>query len=321
MSASDASGRDRDEPIDVEWEPAGDRRRLETAGGVTVRTATIMSVAAALAGGVLGAVGSTPPVLHTNASATAAAATPDAETLARLAAVEARWASLETAVAGDDAQAIASRLYEVQRTLDALGGRLGGADLGALAAQIVALQNETAAIRADTATAATAARAAYAIAAATEAAGGSEPFLPALAVLQASLPANEDVAALAGYAATGAPSRLALLDAFGALEKDLLIAGRVSAAGNGLWARFIGFLAQHVTIRRVGAGDTAVDLVERAAARVRAGDLAGATAELDRLSGATADVAAPWVSGARARLDIDARLARIRLELAKGPTS
>jgi hypothetical protein len=70
-----------------------------------------------------------------------------------------------------------------------------------------------------------------------------------------------------------------------------------------------------VTIRPVGAdaeGDHAAARVARAEARLADGDLAGAVAELERLEGAPAAAAAPWLEQARTRLAAENALHSLR---------
>jgi hypothetical protein len=69
-----------------------------------------------------------------------------------------------------------------------------------------------------------------------------------------------------------------------------------------------------VTIRRVDGGlqsgpEAAVGAAERALAR---GNLAETVAELDRLSGANAEAAAPWLKVARERLTVETALAHVQ---------
>ena len=74
-------------------------------------------------------------------------------------------------------------------------------------------------------------------------------------------------------------------------------------------------LMRLVTVRPVGAdaeGDDAAARVARAEAKLAAGDLAGAVAELEGLEGAAAEAAAPWLAQARARLAAESALDRLR---------
>jgi hypothetical protein len=108
---------------------------------------------------------------------------------------------------------------------------------------------------------------------------------PTLTQLQASLPAQE-IAEAANAAATS--------EAVGA------------EAG---WSeRLINRLSEAVTVRPVGEnaeGDGPLAHLARGEARLKAGDLAGAVAEIGALTGKPADVAAAWLSGAKARLAQD----------------
>lgn len=326
MSASDQAERGRDEPIDAEWEPADRRRaRRVDAGGVSMGTVMACSVLAAVGGAGMGAVASRSPafapMLNQFGPASAqglVANAPGSGVDQRLHALEARWTQVETATGGTDAAAIAGRMISLQDTVNSLQSRIGTADLAAMAAQVARLQADTDTIRAQSESAAIAARAAFAVAAAAEAARASGPFEQAFATLETILPGDPNIVALAPLAHSGAPSRQELKDQFHSMQDSVIRAARISAAGAGFWGRVQAFFAQFVTVERTGEGDTPVGMVERANARLASDDVAGAVAELSRLTGPAAQVAGPWVQRARARLEIDARLAAIRAELSRG---
>jgi hypothetical protein len=109
----------------------------------------------------------------------------------------------------------------------------------------------------------------------------------------------------------GVPSRLALSAKLAAL------AGRIPSAPPptaGDWgAQALARLRSLVTIRRLDStsesGPGAVDAAERALAQ---GDLSGAVAELDRLSGADAEAATQWLGMARQRLAVEAALSHVQ---------
>jgi hypothetical protein len=314
-----------DEPIDAEFEEAS-RRRPRASGGVSFGVVVACSTAAALGGAVMGAAATRTPALEPALAAFGprddAKSTQDDDALnARLALLEARWSQVETATGGVDGAAIAGRIVELQNTVHSLESRIGDANFAAVAAQVAALQAETDTIRAQSNSAAIAARAAFAVSAATEAARASGPFEQAYATLETILPGDPNIVALAPLAKTGAPSRQELKEQFETLEGKIVRAARISAAGAGFWGRLQAFLAQFVTVRRTGESETPTGMVERASARLASDDVAGAVAELSRLTGPAAQVAGPWVQRARTRLEIDARLAAIRAELSRGRTT
>lgn len=97
-------------------------------------------------------------------------------------------------------------------------------------------------------------------------------------------------------------------------------AARLTAKGtDGLWDHFLDRLSTLVVIRRVGevAGETAEAIVARAEARLGAGDLAAAIAEVEKLSGEAAERAADWLKIARARLALDRAQAEIEALIAE----
>jgi hypothetical protein len=331
MSASDQAERGRDEPIDAEWEPA-DRKRSRRAvsvgeNGVGIGTAITLSVMAAFAGAGMGAVASRSAVFGPALDSigpgklNVAGGGDLGPVDARLRQLESKFMAVETATGGTDSAAITGRIIALQETVNGLQARVGESDFAAIAAQVQRLQADTDTIRAQSESAAIAARAAFAVAAASEAARASGPFEQAFATLETILPGDPNIVALAPLARAGAPSRQELKEQFAAMEDDVVRAARISGSGAGFWGRVQAFLAQFVTIQRTGEGDTPVGMVERASGRLASDDIAGAVAELSRLTGPAAQVAGPWVQRARARLEIDARLAAIRAELSRGRSS
>lgn len=328
MSASEAAESGRDEPIDVEWEPADKRRperrvRRKPQGGegIGFAGALVLSIFAALAGGAMGAIGSRSPALAPvldqfgaapkgTAQAAFAAGGPLEKRLAQL---EKSVLSVETAASGASPDSVLA----LQQSVQALQGRIGDADLAAMTATVNQVKADIDVVREQAASASQAARAAFAVAAAAEAARSSEPFEGALATLEGVLPGNADVAALAPLAKTGAPSRQELKDEFKSLQNKIITQARISNAGAGFWGRVQAYLAQFVVVRRTGETNTPTGFVERASERLFNDDLAGAVSELSRLTGPAAQVSGSWVQRAKARLEIDARLAAIRAELSR----
>jgi uroporphyrinogen-III synthase len=131
------------------------------------------------------------------------------------------------------------------------------------------------------------------------------PSLDAVAALGAGeAKIAEAVAALRPAAGTGIPSRRELAGRFDPVARDL---ARVALApeGAGWTDRALQRLTRLVTVRRVGAdvaGDVPDAVAARAEARLAAGDVAGAVAEVDRLTGPAAAAAQAWLAAAKARL-------------------
>jgi hypothetical protein len=117
---------------------------------------------------------------------------------------------------------------------------------------------------------------------------------------------------LAHPAQDGVPGRLALSTRLGEL------AGRIADATPpptaDLGSQALARLRALVTIRRVeGASESGPEAAVSAAERaLGGGDLGDAVGELDRLSGANAEVAAPWLQMARQRLAVETALAHIQ---------
>ena len=225
----------------------------------------------------------------------AAAGASPAQLMARIVAIETQQKALSIKL---DAAATSAQLVGVSDNLKVLQGQFSDVAQGAKAAT-------------------DAARAAYAVSAATDASRSSGPFEPAYAALLGVLPEDQNVLALAPLARRGAPTREELNEQFGKIEIELVRAARVGDPGPGMWGQMQASLAQFIVIRKVDAPDESNDLVESASARVRANDLEGAVARLSQLKGESAKVVAPWLEKAKARVEIDARLAAIRTQLSK----
>ncbi|MET0181710.1 MAG: mitofilin family membrane protein [Caulobacterales bacterium] len=328
MSSSDAHG----EPIDVEFEPAEHRRPYRRSPeGVGYGTALTLAVLAAGGGAAAGAFAPRVPEVRSvmDQMMPEPGAQPASTSATNTAALEQRIAALESSVnapLGEIASAeggggTAARVFALQSNLQRMQDQLqqipSSTEIAGLTAEVQRMQQELPRIEASSRTAAEAARAAFAVAAAADASRSSGPFEQSYASLQALLPQDPNVLALAPLSRTGAPTRNELRDDFADIELNIIRAARQSQAGAGFWGRIQAALAQWVTVRRKGEGDTPAGVVERAQHRIAADDLAGAITELSKLSGPARQVAEPWLRDARKRLEIDTRLAAIRTELSR----
>jgi hypothetical protein len=338
MSTNDGAER-RGEPIDAEFEEAERRsgaRRARASQGIGAGAAALLAVVAAGAGAAGGAVAPRVPqisaLLDSVAPQTAnapSAASPQATAQAaaldqRLKAVEGVVnAPLGEASSAEDGGAanVTARVFALQSGLRDVETRLqaipSSQEIGELVGKVQEMEQQLPEIAATSRTAADAARAAFAVAAAAEASRSSGPFEQSYASLQALLPDDPNVAALAPLSRTGAPTRTELRDQFTDVQLNVIRAARQAQAGAGFWGRIQAVLANWITVRQTGQGDTPDGVVERAGQRLSADDLAGAIQELNRLSGGAAQAAKPWLENARRRLAIDTHLAAIRTELSR----
>jgi hypothetical protein len=336
MSTNEGAERGRAEPIDAEFEEAADRRASRRGrGGIGAGSAVLLAVVAAAAGAAGGAVAPRVPQVKTlidrvAPEPAAAPVAPDAKLVETTSGLDTRLKSIEALVAeptGEAATAeggganVAARVFALQAGLRDVETQLHtiptAQEISALVAEVQGLQQELPEIAATSRTAAEAARAAFAVAAAAEASRSSGPFEQSFASLKELLPDDPNVAALEPLSRTGAPTRNELRDSFGEVQLGIIRAARQAQAGAGFWGRIQAALAQWITIRQAGQGDTPDGVVERASQRLSADDLAGAIQELNRLSGAPAAAAAGWLENARRRLAIDTHLAAIRTELSR----
>ncbi len=112
---------------------------------------------------------------------------------------------------------------------------------------------------------------------------------------------------LKDHAAAGIAPRTALAARFDTLAPVLLRA-EILPEGAGWWRRVLDRMLSLVTIRRedgAAAGSSTAAVVARAQAALTRGDLAAASAEAEALTGGPAQVAAPWLAEAKARLAAD----------------
>ena len=226
-----------------------------------------------------------------------------------------RAPAANTARAAAAAPSIDQRLADIQARLQAqqtaaVSPPAGGED------DLAALKTRVQRLEAGRHDLAQAAGAALAAAALSQAASSSRPFAGELAAMEAALPDSADLRALRPLAQAGASTTAALAAEFSDAAARAAVASRARARGTGILARIAQAFAAIVTVRRVdrteGGGIDAV--LARAGRRVDDGDLEGALAELAALPPAGQDALAGWRTRAGKRLEIDRRLASLRLQ-------
>jgi hypothetical protein len=123
----------------------------------------------------------------------------------------------------------------------------------------------------------------------------------------------EAAAPLAEPAKTGVASHAVLAKRLHELAASIAHALETPAADAGWGSAALARLRGLVTIRRVGdTGKSGAEAaVSGAEAALAAGDLSGAVAALDKLTGSAAEKAAPWLRTARQRLAVENALRRI----------
>ncbi len=226
-----------------------------------------------------------------------AGASSSTEAQATLSGLESRLANLDRrlaelsgrVVAGaglrTDLDLLAARLAEVEQRLEAMPRVVPGAR-SALPQQVAVV---------------------LAVAQLRDALRRPEPFARELAALSHLAEADAELTGvletLSPYAADGIPTRESLRADFPQVARAVAAAG----AGDGEEGWLAGVrrrLSDLVTVRPVGggaSGESPGAVAARAEARVAAGDLAGALAELEQLSSRAAEAAAAWREAARAR--------------------
>ncbi|KAA0686585.1 COG4223 family protein [Azospirillum brasilense] len=205
---------------------------------------------------------------------------------------------------------LTEQLGQVQQRVDAVGNEAQAA--GQIRQEVDALKQELAAVNQAVETRRDAATAAQALVLASgqlrSALAAGQPFQQELqavrAVASGDAQVTQPLEAVAGYAAKGVPTQPQLTDRFSAMASDIVRADN-QGEGNDWVEQVTGKIATLVTVRRSGGdavGDGASAVVARAEAALQDGNLGGAVKELAALKGPAAQVAAPWIADAKARL-------------------
>ena len=146
------------------------------------------------------------------------------------------------------------------------------------------------------------------------------PFEAEIATLKKLAADKQAVAAaiapVESLAATGVPSRAAVLSRLSGAVDAVVSSTRVPDGGD--WVdRTVSKLQGFVSVRRVdGKGDGADAVLARAEAAAKRGDLAVTVAEMSKLDGKAAGAAKAWLTDAKARLAAEsARAALNRIVL------
>lgn len=150
-----------------------------------------------------------------------------------------------------------------------------------------------------------------------DAVSGSRPYAAELGAVQALGRDRPNVQAaaqpLAARAQTGVPSLAVLRQRFNDTAKAVVQAEE-NPPNRELGQEVLGKLRSLVTVRRVDTtpeGRPAQGAVAQAESALNAGDLAGAVAALDKLSGPAAEAAKPWLDDAKARLAAEGAVAKL----------
>lgn len=135
-------------------------------------------------------------------------------------------------------------------------------------------------------------------------------FVEALAAAESVLPASPDLVALRPLAAVGAPSREGLLQSFPAAAARARAAAPGETRGVSGFSRAFGrILGGAPAPPRDGAGL----LIARAEAQARSGSLSGTLAAIEQLPPPVRASLDPWAAAARRRLELEQRLASVRV--------
>lgn len=199
------------------------------------------------------------------------------------------------------------------RAPEAVGPAVAAREAAATARTLATLEHRVARLEAEGALVARVSASGLAVVNLTAAAESPTGFGAALAAAERVLPASPDLAALRPLAEAGAPTRAGLAEAFPGVAARARAAERAGGGGERLspLSRALDRMMGRTPEPPPGMGLEAS--LARAEARLASGDLAGAADTLAVLPPAARGAAAPWVADARRRLEIDRRLAAVRL--------
>lgn len=240
---------------------------------------------------------------------TAAQPAPGAATPQAPASAPVDFAPLRAELAG-----LAGRITGIETRLAALDPTgAGGAVIASLQTEVATLKVLVDQLQSRT-SAAPAPGLTMAVLALTEASNGSAAFLPEFEAIRAAAPDLPGLAALEPLARTGVPTRAQLEQRFVTLQPavDALVLEAESDGGIAGWFRHL--LASLVRVERadVAEGTGPKAALARAKQRMDEGDLAAALREVDTIV-PMPDPVRSWATGARARLELEARLAALRV--------
>ena len=168
-----------------------------------------------------------------------------------------------------------------------------------------------------------AASAALAAASLSQASDTGRPFVSDLDTLARTLPYPHEVDALRALSERGAPPRAVLVAEFPDMARRAAYASRDPVQGSGWLAQMAHAMGALFTVRRTDqtSGSSPDAILARAEHRLNDGDLDGAVHELDALPPKGRDAAAPWRDRASRRVQIQNRVAAIRLDALKNLAS
>lgn len=237
-------------------------------------------------------------------------------------------------------------LQHLAQRLDAIERRPAAAsssDIADMRKQLADVSTETAglasqldaidkAVHAETAHAGADAALSLALLQVRDAVAAGRPFAPEYETLAGLARHRPEIAMaatpLAEAAKTGVATYAALAKGLHDLDTSLATAKAAPAQQPQNWRQqMLARLRGLVTIRRIDtggsngsgkAGSGPQQAVSTATSALADGDLPGAVAAIEKLGGAAAEAAAPWLHTARERLAVDAALQRIEAQLTAG---
>ncbi len=142
----------------------------------------------------------------------------------------------------------------------------------------------------------------------------TRPFRADWVRLDAMAPGNPDIAALRDLASVGAPSPTALAQEFPSYASKAVAAARAAGPGANVWSRIRALFLRLVTVRRIDDlnGNGLDAALARAESGLKDGNVEEALHALEVLDSRARSALEPWLSRARARTEIDRRVAALQ---------
>lgn len=185
--------------------------------------------------------------------------------------------------------------------------------IGAVRESVTALKTETNADRAPILAAAAHSRSIRALSALETAAAHGKPFASQHQALMTLMPADPDVQAMKATARKGAPALVDLREEFDVAAKRAEQAAAAEVDDGWNWLRTS--VSGVMTLRRTGVDTSASQLIKQAKRSMDIGDVGGALASVDQMTGPSANAFSAWRSKAAVRAELDGQIESLNTRL------
>jgi hypothetical protein len=186
------------------------------------------------------------------------------------------------------------------------------ADIASLKSMVSALQQQVAAAPSPAVT--------FAMVNLAEAANRSTPFLTEYETLRAAMPNTPEVAGLEAFARSGVPTRALLQERFSVLGPALAASAESQAKEGGFMVWLRSLFSDMVKVKPAASVDGTSNeaILARAKTKLDQGDLSASVEEVSTITNPPTQVR-EWLNNARARLNLESRIAAVRGAIGRVP--